>query len=97
MAATRTRLAKTDKQASPVRLLAAAETIIINEGIAALSIRRIASTARLNTQLVGYYFGGIAELVEALLWANLDPITEQRRAMLAELSATRGQRQTSTR
>ena len=87
MTATRVRKASADKQASPSRLLAAAERIIIAEGIAALSIRRIATMAGLNSQLIGYHFGGMAELVEALLWANLDPINEQRRAMLHELAS----------
>jgi len=75
-----------ERESSPARLLTAAERIIIEEGISALSIRRIAAMSGLNSQLVGYYFGGIAELTEALAWANLTPINDQRRAMLAAIA-----------
>ncbi|EHJ59535.1 TetR/AcrR family transcriptional regulator [Novosphingobium pentaromativorans] len=75
-----------DAGSSPNRLLAAAERIIIDEGISSLSIRGIAARSGLNSQLVGYYFGGIAELLEALLWANLEPINVQRRQMLSALA-----------
>lgn len=81
--ATKTRKASTVVGApSRLKLLQSAEKIIVDEGIVSLSIRRIAHSAGLNSQLISHYFGGITQLTEVLLWDNLNPIIEQRRSML---------------
>jgi AcrR family transcriptional regulator len=49
--------------AQRVRLLDAAEQLIIEEGYAAVTTRRVGAKADLNAQLVHYYFASIEELM----------------------------------
>lgn len=49
------------------RLLEAAETLLREEGAAALTARRIAEQVGLKRQIVHYYFGTIEELIVAMM------------------------------
>lgn len=62
------------------RLLVAAERLIIEEGLKALSIRRIAAETGLNSALIRYYFGSVDGLLTTLAQHNLEPMLEQWRA-----------------
>ncbi len=53
-------------QGSPAALLDAAEKILVEEGYAAASSRRVAGAAGLNAALVYYYFGTMDDLFVAL-------------------------------
>jgi len=63
------------------RLLQAAEQILIDEGVNALTIRRIGAVSGLNPALTTYHFGTVANLLAELCRLNLDPITEDWRAL----------------
>lgn len=55
-------------------LLAAAETILVEQGVNALSVRRVGSAAGLNPTLVTYHFKSILKLLDELCSLNLDPM-----------------------
>jgi len=61
---------------SRVRLLAAAERILIDEGLKALTLRRLAAASGLNSALVKYYFGSMDGLLAELVRLNLDPMMQ---------------------
>ncbi len=56
------------------RLLAAAERILVEQGVNALSVRRIGDHAGLNPTLVTYHFKTVLNLLDELCSLNLDPI-----------------------
>ena len=57
-------------------LLRAAEQIIIEEGIHALTIRQIGIVSGVAATLVTYHFGTISKLLQELVKVNLDPMLE---------------------
>lgn len=63
--------AKTETQ---LALLAAAEKILVEKGVSALSVRRIGQAAQLHPALVSYHFGSLHGLLDELCTLNLDPI-----------------------
>ena len=56
------------------RLLAAAEKILVEQGVKALSVPRIGDGAGLNPTLVTYHFKSILGLLDELCSLNLEPI-----------------------
>ncbi len=56
------------------RLLAAAERILVEQGVNALSVRRVGDAAGLNPTLVTYHFKGILNLLDELATLNLEPM-----------------------
>lgn len=56
------------------RLLAAAEKILVEQGVNALSVRRVGDAAGLNPTLVTYHFKGILNLLDELATLNLQPM-----------------------
>lgn len=56
------------------RLLAAAEKILVEQGVNALSVRKVGDQAGVNSTLVTYYFKSILNLLDELCALNLDPI-----------------------
>lgn len=58
------------------RLLAAAEQILIDEGITGISVRKVGDLAGVNATLVTYHFKSIANLLEELCRLNLQPILD---------------------
>lgn len=65
------------------RLLLAAETLVVKEGVHALSVRRIAGAARVNSALIRYHFGGTDGLLRDLALRNGAMIAQAREALLA--------------
>lgn len=60
------RRSKVDESAARTALLDAAEAVMVEEGYAAVTTRRVAAHAGLNNGLVYYYFGTMDELFVAL-------------------------------
>ena len=58
------------------KLLAAAELIVVEQGVNSLSVRRIGEAAGLNPTLVTYHFGSLYRLLDELCSLNLDPILD---------------------
>jgi AcrR family transcriptional regulator len=57
------------------RILASAEQLFAEGGVAATSLRRITSRARVNLAAVNYHFGSKDGLVEAVYERRLGPVT----------------------
>ncbi len=53
------------------RLLQAAERILVEQGVHALTVRHVGKVADLNATLVTYHFGGVAQLLAELCECNL--------------------------
>jgi len=70
------------------RLEMAAEKIILSEGRQSASIRRIAAEAGTNTSLISYHFGGLEQLILAVMQRNVDLFyAEEKRLTEALLSS----------
>lgn len=69
-----TSLPRPHPDATRVRLLEAAERILIEQGVHALTVRRIGDVSGLNCTLVTYHFGSVAGLLGELARCNLDPM-----------------------
>ncbi|BBC72453.1 conserved hypothetical protein [Altererythrobacter sp. B11] len=63
-------------QPTRLRLLAAAEQVILREGVTALTVRRVGEVSGLNPTLVTYHFGSVAGLLGELCECNLGPMRE---------------------
>ena len=62
----------------------AAERLLIKEGYASISTRRVAAEAGLNHGLIHYYFGSMEELFAQVLERFTDVLVERQRAMYAQ-------------
>jgi AcrR family transcriptional regulator len=67
------------------RILEAAETLFMEQGFEATPLRAITAAAGVNLAAVNYHFGSKEELFQAVLTRRLDPMNQQRVALLAEL------------
>src|SRR5512139_2026777 len=67
-------LAKQRPDETRSRLLWAAERILIEHGVHALTVRRIGAVSALNATLVTYHFGTVAKLLSELARSNLEPM-----------------------
>lgn len=65
------------------RLLLAAETLVVGQGVHALSVRRIAGAAQVNSALIRYHFGGTDGLLRELALRNGAMIADARADWLA--------------
>src|SRR5688572_24547508 len=65
-------------------LLDAAERLLVADGYAALSTRRVATEAGLNHGLVHYYFGSMEELLIQVLERFTTRLIERQRDMYSE-------------
>lgn len=63
------------------KLLAAAEAILVQQGITGVSVRRVGEHAGVNPTLVTYHFGSIGKLLDELCTLNLDPILDDWQAI----------------
>jgi AcrR family transcriptional regulator len=81
-------------QATKTRILDAAETLFISGGFESLSMRQITSAAGVNLAAVNYHFGSKDALIQAVLSRQLDPLNEQRVAMLDKFEREQGDRLT---
>ncbi len=67
-------------------LLEAAERILLEEGVHALTVRRVGAVSGLNGTLVTYYFGTVSGLLEELCRRNLEPMLLEWRSLGAKTS-----------
>ena len=65
-------------------LLDAAERLLIKEGYAAVTARRVATEANLNHGLIHYYFGSMDELLVQVLERFTAQVTARQRAMYSQ-------------
>lgn len=70
-----------------MRLLIAAERLLVRGGLPAVSLRRIASEASAHPALIAYYFGSLPGLLKALAEANMDVMLASRAELLAQAQA----------
>jgi len=68
--------------ATQSRILDAAEGLFMEHGFEATSLRQITSVAGVNLAAVNYHFGGKEDLFEAVLTRRLDPMNQERLALL---------------
>jgi AcrR family transcriptional regulator len=76
------------------RILDAAETLFVSGGFESMSMRQITSAAAVNLAAVNYHFGSKDALIHAVLARQLDPLNEQRLAMLHTFEAALGDKLT---
>src|SRR5215208_2869630 len=67
------------------RILDAAESLFMEHGFEATSLRQLTSAAAVNLAAVNYHFGSKEELFQAVLTRRLDPMNQERFALLDEL------------
>ena len=82
--------AKVRPEGARMRLLRAAEWLIVHKGVHALTIRLVAAKAEANTALIGYHFGGADGLLAELARLNAEPILADQRRRLSEALAADG-------
>jgi len=68
--------------ATQSRILDAAEALFMEHGFEATSLRQITSVAGVNLAAVNYHFGSKDDLFEAVLTRRLDPMNQERIALL---------------
>ena len=71
--------------ATKERILDAAEALFMEHGFEATSLRSITTTAAVNLAAVNYHFGSKEELFQSVLTRRLDPMNQERVALLTEL------------
>ena len=72
------------------RLLDAAETLYIDAGYEAMSLRHITARANANLAAVNYHFGGKDALIHAMLTRRLDGLNHNRLAFLERFQSSLG-------
>ncbi len=72
------------------KILDAAESLFIQHGFAATSLRAIASKAEFNLAATHYHFGSKNGLLAAVFHRRMQPITEARHEALSLLEAKQG-------
>jgi AcrR family transcriptional regulator len=68
--------------ATKERILDAAETLFMEHGFEATSVRLITASAGANLAAANYHFGSKEELFQAVLTRRLDPMNQERVALL---------------
>jgi AcrR family transcriptional regulator len=76
------------------RILDAAETLFIECGYEAMSLRQITSRAEVNLAAVNYHFGSKEALIHAMLSRRLDRLNQERVKLLDRFDAMLGPRLT---
>src|SRR5947209_1582864 len=64
------------------RILDAAEELFMEHGFEATSLRQITTAAEVNLAAVNYHFGSKEELFQSVLTRRLDPMNQERMALL---------------
>ena len=72
------------------RILDVAEALFMEHGFDATSLRAITGAAEANLAAVNYHFGSKEELFQAILTRRLDPMNQERVALLDALEAAAG-------
>src|SRR5512145_1183174 len=65
-------------QDTKTRILDAAETLFMEHGFEATSLRQLTGAAGVNLAAVNYHFGTKEELFQAVLTRRLDPMNQER-------------------
>lgn len=73
--------------ATKARILDAAETLFMEHGFEATSLRLITAKAGVNLAAVNYHFGSKEELFQSVLTRRLDPMNQARVALLDRYEA----------
>jgi len=73
--------------ATKARILDAAETLFMEHGFEATSLRLFTAAAGVNLAAVNYHFGSKEELFQAVLTRRLDPMNQARLALLDRYQA----------
>ncbi len=76
------------------RILDAAETLFIEHGYEAMSLRQITSKAEVNLAAVNYHFGSKESLMHAMLSRRLDLLNQERLKLLDHFDSLLGPRLT---
>src|SRR5438874_976468 len=71
--------------ATKERILDVAESLFMEHGFEATSLRSITAAAAANLAAVNYHFGSKEELFEAVLTRRLDPMNQERLDLLTAL------------
>jgi len=71
--------------ATKERILDAAESLFMEHGFEATSLRAITAAAGVNLAAVNYHFGTKEELFQSVLTRRLDPMNQERLALLTRL------------
>lgn len=80
--------ARPSQDETKLRLIEAAERLIVENGLGNVSLRQISLAAgQRNTAAAQYHFGGREKLVQAIMEARTAPVNERRLAMLAFVAA----------
>lgn len=61
-------------QPTNIKLLAAAEQVLLSAGVTGLTVRRVGEVSGLNPTLITYHFGTMARLLDQLCEHNLAPM-----------------------
>src|SRR5213595_3553615 len=72
------------------RILDAAESLFMEHGFEATSLRSITAAADVNLAAVNYHFGSKEELFQAVLTRRLDPMNQARVALLDRFEGEAG-------
>jgi len=72
------------------RILDAAESLFMEHGFEATSLRQLTSAAAVNLAAVNYHFGTKEELFQAVLTRRLDPMNQERIDLLERLEREAG-------
>lgn len=73
-----------------IRLLDATEQVLLEDGLAALSVRRVTGLAGMNVNAVNYNFGNKDALLRALMLRIMEPALAERSRLLDEVTQTPG-------
>src|SRR5213080_4689568 len=73
--------------ATKERILDSAESLFMEHGFEATSLRSITAAAAVNLAAVNYHFGSKEELFQAVLTRRLDPMNHDRLTLLTRLEA----------
>ena len=76
------------------RILDAAETLFIECGYEAMSLRQITSRAEVNLAAVNYHFGSKESLIHSMLSRRLDHLNQERHKLLDRFDTMLGERLT---
>lgn len=77
-------------QATQERILAAAERLFADQGLAATSMRSITAAAKVNLAAVHYHFGSKEALVQEVFARRIRPLNEERLRLLDAHEASAG-------
>ncbi len=85
-----TRSAKASETTSREKLILSAERLFATFGFDGVSVRDIANDAKVNSALLGYYFGGKEGLLAEVYTRHCEPLKRERCRLLAEYRAEGG-------